>query len=543
VAAESRGAHAVAGVRAKKQPHRHGCAPLALAVMHRGKWPSRSGVALVLVGALFGLSGAVAADAPTSGSDVVLAGIYSERWESGSDLMALGTVSGERVSLQGSFHDIGQSEKNLHHILEEGWSAQATPFANVTIQATAASIASGAHDAAIAAFASKVKSWVDQGGGRSLFVAPLQEMNGDWTVYGMNPAAFKVAYGKFVDAFRSAGLDETTVRFVFAPNGWSTPPYEIADYYPGDGIVDLIGISTYNFGTSIDRWTTVPETMGGAIAELRTLAPDKPYMIAQVASSDIGGNRDAWIRELFAYTASDPNVVGFLWFNLNKETDWRIWKDSTVAPGWRDGMQAPATAHEWPLTSWFRPGPLPFSPTGITYNGTFRDDDASPFEEDIEWLVSQGITRGCTADGTFFCPQAVVTRGQMAAFLFRALALPVGDTNPFTDVTGSGFEVEIGAVAAAGITTGCNPDGTLFCPSNVVSREQMAAFLSRALDLTPAVNTFNDDDDSIFEEDIAKIAAAGITRGCSADGTLFCPEAPVTRGQMAAFLQRGLTGG
>jgi hypothetical protein len=71
----------------------------------------------------------------------------------------------------------------------------------------------------------------------------------------------------------------------------------------------------------------------------------------------------------------------------------------------------------------------------------------------------------------------------------------------------------------------------------------MAAFLSRALDLAPAVNTFTDDDDSIFEDDIAKIAAAGITRGCSADGTLFCPEAPVTRGQMAAFLRRGLAGG
>ena len=55
-----------------------------------------------------------------------------------------------------------------------------------------------------------------------------------------------------------------------------------------------------------------------------------------------------------------------------------------------------------------------------------------------------------------------------------------------------------------------------------------------------AVNTFTDDDGSIFEADIAKVAEAGITRGCSSDGTRFCPDDPVTRGQMAAFIHRAL---
>jgi hypothetical protein len=68
----------------------------------------------------------------------------------------------------------------------------------------------------------------------------------------------------------------------------------------------------------------------------------------------------------------------------------------------------------------------------------------------------------------------------------------------------------------------------------------MAAFLVRALDL-PATTTdhFTDDEDSTFEKDIDRLAASGITKGCSA--TRFCPDDDVTRGQMAAFLHRGLT--
>jgi FixJ family two-component response regulator len=51
---------------------------------------------------------------------------------------------------------------------------------------------------------------------------------------------------------------------------------------------------------------------------------------------------------------------------------------------------------------------------------------------------------------------------------------------------------------------------------------------------------FVDDDDSIFEADIERLAAAGITRGCSTSGDEFCPKGVVTREMMAAFLVRAL---
>jgi hypothetical protein len=67
----------------------------------------------------------------------------------------------------------------------------------------------------------------------------------------------------------------------------------------------------------------------------------------------------------------------------------------------------------------------------------------------------------------------------MASFLSRALALPPSSTDWFTDDDGLSHEDSINRLADAGITTGCG--GTRFCPSGLVTRQQMAAFLFRAL--------------------------------------------------------------
>ncbi len=115
---------------------------------------------------------------------------------------------------------------------------------------------------------------------------------------------------------------------------------------------------------------------------------------------------------------------------------------------------------------------------------TFVDDDDSIFEPDIEWLAAEGITQGCNPPtNDRFCPNDPVTRGQMAAFLVRALDLTDdGGGNSFIDDDGSVFELNIAKLAAAGITRGCNPPtNDRFCPNDPVTRGQMAAFLSRSL--------------------------------------------------------------
>ncbi len=117
--------------------------------------------------------------------------------------------------------------------------------------------------------------------------------------------------------------------------------------------------------------------------------------------------------------------------------------------------------------------------------------------------------------------------------------------DPFTDDDDSIFEADIERLAAAGITKGCNPSegNTRFCPDGKVTREQMAAFLVRALGYTDdgGGDLFTDDDGSIFEADIDRLGTAGVTKGCNPpENTRFCPSGNVTRAQMAAFLHRAL---
>ncbi len=181
----------------------------------------------------------------------------------------------------------------------------------------------------------------------------------------------------------------------------------------------------------------------------------------------------------------------------------------------------------------------------ISIGGSFVDDNGNVHEGYIEAISAAGITKGCNPPrNDRYCPDVSVTRGEMAAFLTRAFTLPTATTDYFGDDAGSIFEANINSLAAAGITRGCNPpDNTQFCPDAAVSREQMAAFLVRAFEYSDPGqgNWFTDDDGSLFEADIDRLRQAGVTKGCNPPAnTLFCPTAEVRRDEMASFLGRAL---
>lgn len=166
----------------------------------------------------------------------------------------------------------------------------------------------------------------------------------------------------------------------------------------------------------------------------------------------------------------------------------------------------------------------------------FTDDDGNVHEYAIVRLATAGVTTGC--DATRFCPGDAVTRAQTAALLVRALQLPPSSVNAFADDDGSVHEPAINALAAAGLANGCST--TQFCPGRSLTRGQMASLLARALELPPAgVDAFADDDGTAHEDNINRLAAAGITTGTGSGG--FDPGGTVTRAQLASFLVRALT--
>ncbi|MGH8872204.1 MAG: glycoside hydrolase family 26 protein [Acidimicrobiia bacterium] len=358
-------------------------------------WSMRRQVAfsmslVLLAGALVFVSPAPTAQAATiSGAGSVYAGIYSEHFEAGADLDNLANAIGKRMTFAGTFHSVNENDgvaggwSNTREMLEEVWKGQATPFANLSVPASAASIASGAWDGKINEWASHMEQFLNMGGGRSLVLAPLQEMNGNWTPYGCQAADFANAYRRVVDIIRGRGNDETRVRFAFAPNGWTSPNCgSIGSYYPGNAYVDVIGISAYRWADGANVFSV----MGDTVNQIAGAFPGKPIMIAQTGAWP-SADKDQWIREMFSWAASHPSVVGIVYFNLNKsgepgETDWRVWIPPNVSAGWRDGVQASSTAYQWPLRDWFQPGPLNLSlNSGVTLCNGQPDCDTAAFQD------------------------------------------------------------------------------------------------------------------------------------------------------------------
>ncbi len=164
----------------------------------------------------------------------------------------------------------------------------------------------------------------------------------------------------------------------------------------------------------------------------------------------------------------------------------------------------------------------------------FTDDNGNFHEGNINLIAALGVTNG-VAPG-LFAPFASVPRRQMAAFIDRAFNLPDSDTDFFTDDNGLLLEDSINAVAAAGITLGCGTN--VFCPNDPVTRGQMASFIMRALGLevTPNGDFFDDVSGNTHEASINGLAGLGISAGKTA--TMYAPNDPVTRAQMATFLAR-----
>lgn len=164
----------------------------------------------------------------------------------------------------------------------------------------------------------------------------------------------------------------------------------------------------------------------------------------------------------------------------------------------------------------------------------------------VETLAELGILDGTECDPQKFCPNEPIQRWVMAVWLVRAVdeADPSGrETTRFVDVdAGEWWMPFVERLADLGITKGCALEPARFCPTEPVTREQMASFLVRAFGLAPqAGNKFADVGPGNGQlGDINSLAAAGITAGCALEPARFCPGQDTTRAEMATFLARAL---
>jgi beta-mannanase len=190
-------------------------------------------------------------------------------------------------------------------------------------------IINGAHDTLI-----RNRAQAAQSIGQKFFLRWGHEMNGNWYPWdgfhsGANAAAtakYIAAYRHIHDLFVAAGA--TNVLWVFSPNVDSVPGdawNQWSNYYPGDSYVDWMAFDGYNWGTvqAGSSWRAFTAITGTIYAGLA--AKGKPIMIPEMASAEQGGDKAAWIAAILpALKASYPALKAFVWFHMNKETDWRI---------------------------------------------------------------------------------------------------------------------------------------------------------------------------------------------------------------------------
>lgn len=170
-------------------------------------------------------------------------------------------------------------------------------------------------------------------------------------------------------------------------------------------------------------------------------------------------------------------------------------------------------------------------------------DDSNEHVKAIEQLASQGVFVDTECDDQLFCPALGLKRWEMAIWILRVLVdYPdtIIGVSRFQDIPDGKWWIRyVEHLYDRKITIGCTEDPLRYCPDKLVTRAQMASFLVRAFDLPAGPPSgFTDTDRTVHAANIDALYAAGITIGCNTEPLEYCPTDTVTRAQMATFLYR-----
>lgn len=174
-------------------------------------------------------------------------------------------------------------------------------------------ISNGQYDPELQQWATEAAAW-----GQPFMLRFDFEMNGQWFKWGTRPvnkstpADFVAAWRHVHRVFQNAGA--TNVLWVWCPN---IDPYHemtnLARLYPGNSYVDWTCLDGYNFGKP---WTSFSKLYTSSYQQIRKIAPTKPMLLGEVASTGHRGNKAKWIHGMFkAFATRFRHIDGFLWWD------------------------------------------------------------------------------------------------------------------------------------------------------------------------------------------------------------------------------------
>jgi hypothetical protein len=227
------------------------------------------------------------------------------------------------------------------------WSSQSIPSSLDEPDFQLSDVISGRYDSFIRSFATAAKNW-----GHPFFLRFNWEMNGNWFpwsegVNGNKSGEYVAAWRHVHDIFTSVGA--SNVSWVWCPNvDWNNNLAGLRSMYPGDAYVDWTGLDGYNWGTNPahpSSWKTFGQIFQSSYRYItEVVSTTRPMMIGEVASSEYGGSKAAWIREMLNKLPSEyPKIRALLWFDkFDDNMDWPVETSSSASAAFAQGLQSSA---------------------------------------------------------------------------------------------------------------------------------------------------------------------------------------------------------
>lgn len=205
-------------------------------------------------------------------------------------------------------------------------------------------INAGEWDAHIREWAQDIKAW-----GKPVFIRWGHEFNIEgypWCIVNNNrdPKKYVAAFRRVRNIFKKEGADNAL--FVWAPMNDSWPKESWNDMhlaYPGDEYVDWIGLDGYNWGTTQDwsSWQSFRGLFRDIARQMWRKHPTKPIMIAELGSSEKGGDKAKWMEDMLQDLKRMPYVKAIHWFDEKKEADWRIDANAKILAAFKKVINDP----------------------------------------------------------------------------------------------------------------------------------------------------------------------------------------------------------
>jgi hypothetical protein len=223
------------------------------------------------------------------------------------------------------------------------WSSQAIPDDADQPDFQLADVTAGTYDAYIRNWATTAKNW-----GKPFFLRFNWEMNGDWFAWGERangnqPGDYVAAWRHVHDIFTSVGA--TNASWVWCPyvdpKGTLQP---LASLYPGNAYVDWTCLDGFNWGPNANPprvWRSFDYLFGPSYHQIvDTIAPTKPMVIGEIASTEAGGSKAGWITNMFTQLGTNyTKIRGLQWFEkFDTGMDWPIETSTTATNAFAKGI-------------------------------------------------------------------------------------------------------------------------------------------------------------------------------------------------------------